>query len=77
MPEYSPTIPPATESAAPTASLINRSAVKQLALKIAQEEFGGDRVSRVSARFLDSINEHLRYSIGALITENPPTGKTL
>lgn len=57
-------------------SLINRSAVKKMALQLSVDTRGG-KFTRVSADFLEKINAKVEASIRAEVQMHPAVGKTL
>lgn len=57
-------------------SMINRAAVKRAALDFATAHRGG-KFTRVSASFLDDIEDHVRTYIRAMVRAHPSVGKTL
>lgn len=57
--------------------LINRKAVREFAVKWAQDNRQGWGPSRCSKKFLDDVNSHLMLSIQKSIKMHPSIGKTI
>jgi hypothetical protein len=60
-----------------TSSLINRSAVKQHTLKVADQRWQNGRMTRVSDSFLRGIEAEVRNLIRKRISQHPSIGKTI
>lgn len=57
--------------------LINRKAVKEFAVRYAQDARRGWSPTRVSKRFLDDVNSHLMLAIQKSIKMHRSVGKTV
>lgn len=60
-----------------TSSLINRSAVKQYTLEIADQRFPDGKMTRVSDSFLKGVEAEVRNLIRKRISQHPSVGKTI
>ena len=60
-----------------TSYLINRSAVKQHTLKVADQRFPDGRMTRVSDSFLRGVEAEIRNLIRKRISQHPSVGKTI
>jgi len=57
--------------------LINRSAVKKLALELALERFPAGRFTRVSGEFLLAVEGEVKESVRRKVNALPSIGKTI
>ncbi len=60
-----------------TGELINRKAVKEFAVRFAQDARQGWCPTRCSKRFLDDVNSHLMLAIQKSIKMHRSVGKTI
>lgn len=58
-------------------AVINKSAVKKLALEYALVRFPGGKFTRVSAEFLENVDLEIRNVVRRRIHELPSVGKTI
>lgn len=59
------------------ALLINKSAVKKLAVEFALERYPSGKFKRVSGSFVECVNEDVRTAIKRRIDQLPTVGKTI